>query len=175
MGTNFDQAVEVVLFHEKGFVNNPNDKGGPTNFGLTFADMKECGLPETLEQIQSLTKETAKEIYRKLFWNPMNLDLIQDYHIALCLFDQGVLQGKENAIKKVQNLLGFKIDGILGPMTAKAINAEDGLKLAFKFIRADLHRYNAIVKKEVSQLEFIDGWDDRLFSLLDAIFFGDVA
>ena len=63
----------------------------------------------------------------------------------------------------------------MGPITAKAINSEDGLKLAFKFIRADLHRYNAIVKKEVSQLEFIDGWDDRLFSLLDAIFFGDVA
>lgn len=172
--SNFDQAVAVVFVHEGGYTNNPNDAGGPTNLGLTFADMREVGLPATIEQIKSLTPATAKPIYQKLYWDVMNLDLITDYHVALCLFDQGVLQGPATAIEKMQSLLGVNPDGKIGTLTAAAINKEDGLKLSFKFIRSDLHRYNAIVKGKLSQVEFLDGWDDRLFSLLDVIFFGDI-
>lgn len=174
LSENFDRAVEVVFVHEGGYTNDPDDAGGPTNLGLTFDDMKRVGLPATVEQIKSLTKETAKPIYKQLYWDEMNLDLVTDFHVSLCLFDQGVLQGTHTAIEKIQSLLGLNPDGKIGPVSAAAINKEDGLKLSFRFIRSDLHRYNAIVKGKLSQVKFLDGWDDRLFSLLDFIFFGDV-
>jgi lysozyme family protein len=175
--TNFEKAVQIVLAHEGSrYTDNPNDAGGPTKFGITLPDWLEFyGSDGQASDIQGLTVETATAIYKKLYWDAMNLDLISDFNVALCLFDQGVLQGKGVAIHKIQELVGINSDGVIGPMTANAINKEPGQKLAFRFIRADLHRYNKIVAGRLSQIEFLDGWDDRLFSLLDYIFFGDAS
>lgn len=172
---NFERAVAIVLIHEGSrYTNNPNDAGGPTKFGITLPTWAEYfGKDGTADDIKNLTAEVATEIYKKLYWDAMNLDLISDFNVALCLFDQGVLQGKSAVVHKIQELVGINSDGVVGPMTAAAINKEPGQKLAFRFIRADLHRYNKIVAGKLSQLEFLDGWDDRLFSLLDYMFFGD--
>ena len=170
--TNFETALKIVLQHEGGYGNDPADSGGPTNLGLTFEDMKQVGLPATIEQIKSLTPETAAPIYKTLYWDAMNLDLIKDSAVATCLFDQGVLLGARTAVMKMQGAVGVSQDGQIGPITAAAINAQDGKKLALKFIRENLMRYNQIVRGNPSQLKFLNGWDDRLFSLLDYVFFG---
>lgn len=172
---NFEKSVAIVLAHEGSrFTNDPNDAGGPTKFGITLPTWAEYfGKAGQASDIQNLTVDVATAIYKKLYWDAMGLDLITDPSVALCLFDQGVLQGKSTVIHKMQELVGINSDGVIGPMTALAINKEPGQKLAFRFIRADLHRYNKIVAGKLSQIEFLDGWDDRLFSLLDYIFFGD--
>ena len=33
--TTFNEIIEVVLKHEGGYVNDPSDLGGETNFGIT--------------------------------------------------------------------------------------------------------------------------------------------
>jgi lysozyme family protein len=44
--SDFNQAVKVILQHEGGYVDNPNDPGGATNYGISLrflADHPESG------------------------------------------------------------------------------------------------------------------------------------
>ena len=121
---NFKFALKEVLGIEGGFVNDKNDKGGKTNFGITEAIAKKFGYSP-----EELTPEIAKEIYYKEFWKKYNLDLIQDKNIAKEIFEFGVNSGMKRAIKTLQrsyNALNIKNllveDGVLGPKTAATIN-----------------------------------------------------
>ncbi len=174
MATNFDIAVRVVLLHEGGFVDNPNDHGGATNFGITQRTLDayrktHASFPA---HVRDLTKLEATEIYRDEFWPPFAA--VNDSATALALFDQAVLRGPKRVISLAQSLLGLKPDGVLGPLTASTLNRVAGDEFAFRFLRASHHAYATIVKFDPTQIEFAEGWEDRLFSLLDFIFFGDV-
>ena len=121
---NFEFALKEVLGIEGGFVNDKNDRGGKTNFGITEATAKKFGYSP-----EELTPEIAKEIYYKEYWKKYNLDLIQDKNIAKEIFEFGVNSGMKRAIKTLQrsynalNINGILLeDGILGNHTATAIN-----------------------------------------------------
>ena len=55
MLTDFNDIIEVVLHHEGGYVNDPVDPGGETNFGIAKRSHPDV-------DIANLTKEGAKEI-----------------------------------------------------------------------------------------------------------------
>ena len=55
---DYKEIISKVLEHEGGYVNDPKDLGGETNFGITkrwYPDL----------DIKNLTKEDAIEIYKK--------------------------------------------------------------------------------------------------------------
>ena len=56
MLTEFNDIIEVVLHHEGGYVNDPDDPGGETNFGIAKRSHPDV-------DIKNLTKDGAKEIY----------------------------------------------------------------------------------------------------------------
>ena len=58
MLVNFDEIIEVVLHHEGGYVNDPKDPGGETNFGIAKRSHPDV-------DIKNLTKEGAKDIYKE--------------------------------------------------------------------------------------------------------------
>jgi lysozyme family protein len=122
--TNFEIALKKVLGIEGGYVNNPNDPGGKTNYGITEGLAKKYGY-----DISSLTKENAIEIYRKEFWEKPHFNLIEDTNIATELFEFGVNAGSKIAVKVLQRAFNLfhkdnllKEDGILGKITAGKIN-----------------------------------------------------
>lgn len=165
--SNFKNALQVVLKHEGGFTNDPQDPGGPTNLGLTFSDMVEMGLPQTTEQIKSLTPESAAPIYYKLYWQPMRLDDVQNDMLALCIFDQCVLSGRGGATRAIQSVAcPNEIDGVIGPKTIQAINSyPDQGSIAYHFLDAMDAHYRAIVASNGSLSKFLPGWINRLNDL----------
>ena len=58
----FDDIIEVVLEHEGGYVHDPKDLGGETNFGIAKRFYPDV-------DIKNLTKEQAKQIYKKDYWD----------------------------------------------------------------------------------------------------------
>ena len=58
MLTTFDEIIEVTLHHEGGYVHDPSDLGGETNYGIAKRFYPDV-------DIKNLTKEGAKEIYKK--------------------------------------------------------------------------------------------------------------
>lgn len=111
---DFTRAINFVLRHEGGYVNDPNDPGGETNFGIS-----KRAHPEV--DIANLTATKAAEIYKRDYWKRVRGDDLPDC-TALALLDWTVHSG-DHAVRAAQTRVGTLRDGILGPVTLAAIQA----------------------------------------------------
>ena len=151
---SFDEIIEHVLEKEGGYVNDPTDLGGETKYGITKRFYPDI-------DIKNLTKEQAKEIYKRDYWDKNRVDEIpvQLRHI---FFDMCVNQGRGTAVKVLQraaNAKGanLKVDGGLGPSTLKAIqNVELQRARSYRV----LHYANLVINKP-EQEKFWYGWFKR--------------
>ena len=114
----FDEIIEQVLEHEGGYVNDPKDLGGETNFGITKRFYPELNIKE-------LTIEKAKQIYKDDYWDKNRVESLPQelWHI---FFDMCVNMGRRTAVKVLQRAAvnrgrDIEVDGGLGPMTIGAL------------------------------------------------------
>lgn len=112
---NFEQAFDRLIGHEGGYVNNPADPGGETNWGISKRSYPHINIKE-------LTRDGAKEIYRKDFWLRINGDKMYD-GVAYQLFDFAVNSGIETAVRYLQRAIGVADDGHWGPRSQAAADA----------------------------------------------------
>jgi lysozyme family protein len=75
----FDEAFELLIGHEGGYVNNPNDPGGETKYGISRRQYPG-------EDIANMTLERAKTIAKRDFWGPAGCDVVPDA-VKFDLFD----------------------------------------------------------------------------------------
>ena len=151
---NFDEIIERVIEHEGGYVNDPDDAGGKTNWGIS-----ERFYP-TLD-ILNLTKEQAKEIYKRDYWDKNRVEELP-YHLRHIFFDMCVNQGRRTAVKILQRATNskgknLKVDGGMGPATLKAIEY-----IELERVRAYRIKYYAdLVTSKPEQDKFYFGWFRR--------------
>ena len=179
--STFDAAIPVILKHEcgphilpvgGGFVNDPNDHGGATVYGISTLIIKregitavELGIPDlTPDSLQEVTLETAKGVYKRLFWDRYHYDLINDQNSATKVFDAAVNCGPGNGHRQAQKactLAGtplMVIDGIIGPNTVAAINNLDPQKFLTCMVQTMTDYYMAIVARDPSQKVWLNNW-----------------
>lgn len=169
---NFDAAFEVLIKHEGGFSNKTHDSGGATNHGITQNDLATWyNRPVSIEEVQKLSIDEAKKLYRIWFWEHMKLDSIQNTKLATLIFDQGVLRGSNRIIQDLQHLLKIDSDGIMGPHTIEALNKSDATLIGIKLIEECQLAYAHLVSIKPLQADFIVGWISRTHSLLDYLLF----
>jgi lysozyme family protein len=148
---SFDLAISVVLAHENGYINDPNDPGKETKYGISKRSYPNL-------DIKNLTVNEAKSIYKRDYWQ---YDEIKSQSIATKIFDIAVNIGTSEIIKIVQEILGIVQDGVLGPETMDAINGTDSIHLLSE-IRAYVAVYYAqIVVHNPSQEVYLLGWMRR--------------
>lgn len=122
---NFDKAFDILLGHEGELSDHPKDRGGLTKYGIS-----QRAYPN--EDIVNLTVERAKELYERDYWRPVGCELVPD-GIKFDLFDMAVNSGRAAAIRNLQRACGVPADGQLGPLTMKAIEGMDPIRLCAKF------------------------------------------
>jgi lysozyme family protein len=167
--TNAD-IIAAVLEYEGGFTNNPSDRGGPTNWGITQETLSQwLKRPATVRDVEALTKDEAISIYLARYIVGPGFDRIADRRLRHLAVDSGVQHGTERAIKWLQALLlGVTADGKLGPKTAAAINAEDAGRLFNRLLARRIRWYGSLISSVQSQATFAHGWMKRAASFLDA-------
>jgi lysozyme family protein len=111
---DFNTAFDRLLGHEGGYVNNPLDPGGETNWGISKRSYPDV-------DIRNLTRDGAKVIYQTDFWNRVNADHLPG-SISYQVFDFAVNSGIETAIRYFQRALGVADDGHWGPISQFAAN-----------------------------------------------------
>ena len=154
MLTTFDEIIEITLHHEGGYVHDPNDLGGETNFGIAKRFYPD-------DDIKNLTKDRAKDIYKQDYWDKNKVDEMPN-QIKHIYFDMCVNQGKGRAVKILQQAAiakgaGLKVDGGLGP---KTLGALDGVEL--DRVRAYRVKYYAdLVTRKPDLEKFYFGWFRR--------------
>lgn len=93
---SFERAFDLVIGHEGGYVNDPQDPGGETKFGIS-----KRAYP--MLDIKNLTIEQARELYLKDYWFAAGCDHVASDAMAMLMFDcavnQGVTRAKQIAAK----------------------------------------------------------------------------
>ena len=174
---DFGPAVEKTLKVEGVYSNDPNDAGGPTNFGITLKILQGLGKHGDLnhddsvdiEDVKFMTKQDAINIYKELYWKGDN---ILSQHIAEKNFDMGVNIGVVSAAKLLQKALLtlghiIEIDGHLGPKTMDAINTVDETSLMTQLCTLQESYYWDITQANIEKKALaIYKWPQSIF--LDA-------
>ncbi len=117
---NFSEALQHVLKHEGGYIDHPNDPGGETNFGITVAVARENGY---LGDMRTIPMSVVESIYKRKYWDKVRADEMPE-SVRFALFDYAVNSGPNAAIRALQRVLGVADDGVLGPMTLAAAQAQ---------------------------------------------------
>jgi lysozyme family protein len=121
MNRNWDKSFDMVIVHEGGYVDNPADPGGATNWGCTKAVWeKYVGHEVTKDDIKSLTKEDVKPLYKRNYWDALHGDAIPS-GLDYCLFDCAINSGVGRASKWIQEIAGVTADGAIGNNSVAAI------------------------------------------------------
>lgn len=147
----FEKAVTLILKHEAGYVNDPQDPGGETKFGISKKQYP------TLD-IKKLTIEDAKAIYYRDYWLKCRCDELT-YPIALLVFDTAVNLGVGTAIKLLQASCAVPTDGIFGPQTMHKVKAMEDTFLAMAFCALRVEKYQSLSTYK----RFGYGWVRRVF------------
>lgn len=102
--TRFGQIIPLVLNAEGGYVDHPDDPGGPTNFGIAAnknrVELRALGV----DDVRELTLDEAKEIYYLKYWLPAGCQEIPDIRLAYIHFDAAVNCGVQQAAKFMSRL-----------------------------------------------------------------------
>ena len=129
MRSNYAEALQAVLVHEGGFVNNPKDPGGMTNLGCTKAVWEEyVGHPVDEKAMRALTPSDVAPLYKRKYWDKVfgdDLPAGVDYVV----FDAAINSGAGRAAKWLQACVGVEPDGGIGPKTLAAVQAFDAKQL----------------------------------------------
>lgn len=182
---SIDKLIPFILKWEGGFINDPTDRGGATNKGVTIATYeaycKRKGYPRpTVEQLKNIPDADWRDIIKTMYWDRWHADDIHSQKVANILVDWVWASGI-HGIKKPQALLGVKADGIVGSKTLSAVNFADPEELfaalymeRVKFINAIVAHSVAAYEKKIgrkatekellkfTQKRFAKGWLNRL-------------
>lgn len=160
---NFLYAVEIVLKHEGGYVEEPADPGGRTNFGISQRSYPNLNIKE-------LTRDDAIRIYHRDWWGRFKYEEIKNRVVAAKVMDMAVNMGPQRAHTLLQQALHavgqrhVAIDGIIGPQTIGAVNkaTQEPLLAALRAEAASYYR--ALVQRNPNLVKFRNGWLNRAYS-----------
>lgn len=124
-----DAIAREIVAREGGYVNDPDDPGGATNYGVTIHTMRRLGLDldgdgdVDASDVKRLTQDQAIEIFKTHYFDGPGISRLPTV-LQASVFDMYVNAGS-NAVKILQRLLNdmgerLSVDGALGPLTAAA-------------------------------------------------------
>lgn len=184
---NFPKAIGPALLHEgSDFVDDPDDPGGCTKFGITLGTLQDFarryGLaPDGLKldvngdghidvrDIRAMTRDFAVAFYKKFVWQAYHLDQISDAAIAAKVFDMSINLGPNGIGKVLRNALiangarnaSNRPTGPIDMATIAAINAQDPVRFLVWLKRALVANYQRIVDARPASEKYLRGWIAR--------------
>jgi len=172
--SRYEHCLKYILEREGGYSNNPLDRGGATNFGITQKTyntyLTKHQLP--LRSVEEIDSHEVSEIYKEEYWDKCRCSDIP-FPLDLVVFDSAVQHGPTRASRWLQNCVGTSADGVVGDKTIYAVHdkvinkrLEDVLD---NYINGRIAFYAQIIKNDSSQAKFAKGWKNRMDSLIREI------
>lgn len=146
---NFDRVWQFVQKWEGGgkFTERPDDRGGPTKWGVSLASYPELGR----EGIAALTEEQAKEIFRRDYWDAVSGDTMP-WPVDLLMADTAWLLG---------------MDDVCAYMQAMKAQESRWTQTWHDFLLMRIRKHMAVARRNPSQAKFLAGWMNRCVDLYE--------
>lgn len=123
----FDDAFTALIGNEGGYVDNPDDPGGATMYGVTERVARAHGYAGAMPD---LPLDFAKQIAKAEYWDPYQCDQF-DPHIGFQVLDAAYNGG--HPAQWLQQAAGVAADGVIGAQTIQAVRTADPLKIIMRF------------------------------------------
>lgn len=158
----FSKALAFTLKEEGGYVNDPDDAGGPTNHGVTQHTYDTFRTNQGLgtRDVKLILGPEVSQIYAQMYWQPAHCDDMS-LGLAISHFDWAVNHGPTGAIEQLQRVLMIEDDGIYGPVTRKAMAAQDHDQLWHEYNQLRREWYREDVARLPKQSKFLSDWLGR--------------
>jgi lysozyme family protein len=146
-------AIKAVLASEGGYVNDPHDPGGETNFGIS-----KRAYPGV--DIAHLTQAGAEAIYKRDYWDKISGDELPagvDYTV----FDEAVNSGVGHAARSLQAIVGSAQDGAIGPQTIRDVMVSNAVNVISRLCDRRL----AYLQGLPTWSRYGTGWTNRVVSV----------
>ena len=164
-----DSILDEILRREGGYVDHAADRGGCTNLGITRAALATYRRrPVTCDDVRALTREEARQIYWSQYVTSPRLDRIRDPYVLSLAVDCSVNHGPARVVRWLQEIVGVKVDGKLGPISEMAISSMEPVRLYQKLLARRVVFYGEIVNRDRSQATFILGWLRRAAEFIES-------
>lgn len=160
------KLLDRIFEKEGGFVDHPADVGGPTNFGITQATLSRYRGEVSSRDVRKINKIDAEAIYLEDWIKPLRLGEVRQFDKAWTIFDCAVLFGQKRSVLWAQEATGVKQDGVIGPVTIKAINRVSKQRFIVFMLGLRMMRHASRCKEDPSQVVFLRGWTARALELL---------
>jgi lysozyme family protein len=167
-----DAIIEDVIKAEGGYVNDPADRGGETNWGITIAVARANGWQGAM---RSMPRAFAEQVYRKRYIDGPGfaaiLPLSED--VGAEVIDTGVNMGPAVAGRFLQRVLNamnrqgrdwadISTDGAVGPATIAALRKALAIR-GERIILTGLNalqgaRYIELAEGRAANEQFLNGW-----------------
>ena len=174
---SFEPAIGRVLREEGGYVNDPDDPGGATNYGISLrwlkgiakrGDFDDDGDVDA-QDIRLIDSTRAIELYREFWWDKFKYGELESQSVANSLFSFSINMGSRRAHKLIQRALlacGFTldVDGQLGPISRTAISRADPAMLLGALRAEAAAYYRLLVTLKPKRAKFLKGWLRRAYT-----------
>ncbi len=173
------KLVPFILAAEGGYVNNPADKGGETNKGITWNSWVSFfgDASASRHRFRAMQADDWTQLFKACYWDKCLADQVADQCIANTIADWVWCSGQhfpELDIQKLINTIFNKHlaeDSVFGPATIETLNSCDAGSLYESLIeRRRQYCFDIIsfaqAKNDHSQDVFLDGWLNRIYNLI---------
>lgn len=174
----FDIAENITGRNEGLYANNKADRGGETYAGiarnfwpkwagwLIIDDIKKnfgksAAVINNHAKSNTMLNRLISDFYKKNFWDVNQLDRFKDQQLANTVYDFGVNSGTSRAAKYLQDILGIKMDGVVGNQTINTVNASN-FKATHVAYNCRREAYYRGLAKNPTQAQFLKSWLSRL-------------
>ena len=162
-------ALDWVFAAEGGLVDDKDDPGGITNYGISLRYLKTKGAIGDIDgdgdvdgdDIRQLDRDDAAALYIADYWEKCWCNALPP-SVAMAVFDCAVNCGPRRAIMLLQEVLHVKIDGVIGPITVKAAFRKDTV---IYYMGKRAQYYSDITRANSTLSKYLRGWFNRLFHL----------
>jgi lysozyme family protein len=160
---NYCTSVKLVFSSEGGYVNDPEDKGGATKFGIAY-NYNATYLKDNFgitgpEGMFNLTIEQARQLYYDKYWIKCEADIISNLPLAYMHFDAAVNQGVGKSLEFLNSL----------SKSARHFDGSNGKNKSLfddLLVEYTIKRIRHYIKCR-DRKRYLEGWMKRLADVLD--------
>jgi lysozyme family protein len=146
----FERAISMVMRDEGGYVNDPDDPGGETKYGISARSYPGV-------DIQALTADGARAIYWAHWWLPFRFGALPMPFSAKS-FDISINCGARKSIAMLQAAAGILGDGEIGPLTIATVERAHPDALWTRYVARIVEHYRVIAVSTPKSMKYLDGW-----------------